>query len=461
MSKKIVLLVFALAAFCVVRPGIVAGQGAVQDKDPLKPMIADCEDCVRSWERSALAFTALTIVIGVLGIVSSSLQKLKGKRIVMATALVGILISATTLVNNTLFSGEDRQRAAEGNVLLSEIRFLLFDGYHPETDDARAAWILQIRDRIIRIQNLRRAGSSRSVRAGLRLPTLAAPLYAQSASPLLPPWIAKPPQDPRLMRFVGVAEAPVLDQARAASLQNARDEAARRLALEFDARLTTRPPGVDTGAIARYLVGSGSVENVHFQFRDELKLYRFFTLFALSRDALMTDLGAYAALNKTAVPGALYAALKEPPGAEGDQIQLQIKRQEILFNASRSELTPDENAAFLEARQVRSEGRPQDARPALERVVAAKPAFGGAWRELALACEALGDAARAEEAFRKALELATSGAGQDPSLVLDYAGFLIRQSRVKEAVLLVDRAAAAQPENLELARFMKALKEIR
>jgi tetratricopeptide (TPR) repeat protein len=86
-----------------------------------------------------------------------------------------------------------------------------------------------------------------------------------------------------------------------------------------------------------------------------------------------------------------------------------------------------------------------DAVPQLERAVARRPRDQRAHDYLALSLEALGEAERAEQAYRRALE-ASDGPRPDPFFDYYYGRFLLKQGRLEESRAPLDRAVARHPD---------------
>jgi tetratricopeptide (TPR) repeat protein len=85
-----------------------------------------------------------------------------------------------------------------------------------------------------------------------------------------------------------------------------------------------------------------------------------------------------------------------------------------------------------------------EAVPHLEKAAALRPADGRAHDYLALSLEGLGDAERADLAYRSALK-ANDGTFRDPFFDYYYGRFLLKQSRLEESQSHLDRAVALHP----------------
>ena len=86
-----------------------------------------------------------------------------------------------------------------------------------------------------------------------------------------------------------------------------------------------------------------------------------------------------------------------------------------------------------------------DAVPQFEKAVALRPRDQRAHDYLALSLEALGEAERAEQAYRRAFE-ASSGSLPDPFFDYYYGRFLLKQGRLEESRAHLDRAVALHPD---------------
>ena len=80
----------------------------------------------------------------------------------------------------------------------------------------------------------------------------------------------------------------------------------------------------------------------------------------------------------------------------------------------------------------------------LEKAVALRPNWARSLDYLALCLEMLGEGERAERTYRQALE-ANSGPFFDPTLEYNFGRFLLKQGRLEESLLHLDRAVAAFP----------------
>src|SRR5206468_3829566 len=103
-----------------------------------------------------------------------------------------------------------------------------------------------------------------------------------------------------------------------------------------------------------------------------------------------------------------------------------------------------------------------EAVPQLEQVVALRPADARAHDYLALNLEGLGEADRAEVAYRNASKV-NAGAFRDPFFDYYYGRFLLKQNRLEESRSHLDRAVTLHPDeravHYERGKLKLALKE--
>jgi tetratricopeptide (TPR) repeat protein len=103
-----------------------------------------------------------------------------------------------------------------------------------------------------------------------------------------------------------------------------------------------------------------------------------------------------------------------------------------------------------------------DAVQQFEKAVALRPRDARALDYLALNLEALGEAERAERAYRSALEV-NGGERADPFLDYYYGRFLLKQGRLEDSRAALDRAAARHPDeravHYERGKLNLALKD--
>jgi hypothetical protein len=464
MNRKIVLILFLLVfvtAFGAYRSIGIGGQEIEGAAASYRQKVDACQSDVNKWEGAAAAFVGLSVFVGILGITTGVLQRYKGKAFKTTTIVLGAVISAVTLVNNTLLNGNFRFKAAAGHRIIGDIDFLLESGYTPGNAKERSEWDGSIRSLLKKFNELKYdIGTSR---ASLTTPflSLAGPLYARQENPKLPPWISTPPSDPSLLKFVGIGESASLDNAKSYSLLNAQSEAVRHLRVQLDSRLGRQSESLNSQLLSEYLMEAGTVENTYFQYLENPGVYRYYTLFVLDRTFLSEDISIFLIQNKINLPTRSQTGMKEPfPSFQGDLGQ-SIKQQESLLNTTRESLPPQEYEEFMTARKNRLEGQLQTALPVFERIIQVHPTFSRGWHELALTYDALGEAAKADPAFLKALELDSSLATKDLSLVFNYTSFLVRQNRIDEAKDFLFKASSLQPENAQIYQLKKALKEIR
>lgn len=104
-----------------------------------------------------------------------------------------------------------------------------------------------------------------------------------------------------------------------------------------------------------------------------------------------------------------------------------------------------EKAGLAAAFRLLQQGRPEEAARIARDFARRQPPSADALHMLALCSKALGDETAAEAAFVKALERAP----EDPSLLGNYASFLIRKKRAQEGIALYRRLLEVAPGNAD------------
>jgi len=209
---------------------------------------------------------------------------------------------------------------------------------------------------------------------------------------------------------------------------------ARDLFSRYLEKVPNDPAGL--AYFARFLIDQGQ-----YQRADEL-----------SDAALSQDVNNPAAL---AVRGQILIMKRQP--AQGE---------ELLIKSC--ELDPDnaESQFQLGALYDRTK-RPGEAVKRFQKVVDLDPGYASAWDYLALNLEPLGEVDRADEAYRRGLEVNHEGQQFDAFLDYNYGRFLAKRNQLAESKLHLDRAVELVPDdrdtwydraklNLRMGNFARA-----
>ena len=107
MNGRIVLLTLV----CLISLGLLVEFASYAQSDEAAILSKEVQDHVRAiekWETKAWVLVFLTIVVGILGVVTGFLQRSSKKWCRTATVIAGALISCITLVNNAVFEVDHR-----------------------------------------------------------------------------------------------------------------------------------------------------------------------------------------------------------------------------------------------------------------------------------------------------------------------------------------------------------------
>lgn len=147
---------------------------------------------IASWKLQARILMALTIVVGIFGVVIGALHYVSGKRAKAIASLAGVFVSIITVVINTVFTADYRtygKVVADAQQVVSEIRLQLAQIYEISDPQQRRGLI----DDIISNRFKRMTDISKILLAAQTgAPSLIAEAWAQEQ---MPEWVNNPPQD--------------------------------------------------------------------------------------------------------------------------------------------------------------------------------------------------------------------------------------------------------------------------
>lgn|SRR5262249_38158266 len=309
MKKKILSRVsLALVILSLIVPSICLAQGS-DEASQLRTLLHKGEVQVEKWEKTASTIIALTVLVGVLGIVAGALQKSSSNWCKIATVIVGLCISALTLVLNTAFSADHRQLrrlAVEGREIITDLDLMISSGI-PKDEESHRAWLDVFQKRLHQLLELGKESYPTSARLEV-LPTI----YAQSAGKK-PDWISKPPNDPADLYFLGIGDDPSLQKAREISRDNAVHRAFEYLSTQFQTAQQTKQASLDLSVLSQYVVRSAEEAGIYFEYSPAGRSYRYYTLLRIHKDIAEADLKLFGLQKKTAVPGGLNKVVQTAP----------------------------------------------------------------------------------------------------------------------------------------------------
>jgi len=116
------------------------------------------------------------------------------------------------------------------------------------------------------------------------------------------------------------------------------------------------------------------------------------------------------------------------------------------YKSTSMETATDADAEFQAALQLMESGDWHGAADRLSAIVAAKPRLSGAWTNLGIARIKIGDAAGAEEAFKRAIEM-----NANQLVAYNELGILYRRSgRLEEAAAIYNEGLRIKPDAEEI-----------
>ncbi len=436
---------------------IGAGSGLAQP-DPaveqIKQLLQEHATIVDQWELKAVVLILLTIIVGVLGVLTGVLQPFNRPWTKIVTASIGAVVSVITIVNAAVFEADHRtfqSKARHVRQLIGDLRIVLESGYRRDSEEDRRVWLGEMREKLKQIADLESQIGARSsaFHPGLRPP---AAFAAQAEQPA---WVTKPPVDAVNLYFVGAGEGASLAAAKEDSRTNGLDRAVDYLTHTFARPEVGSSGALDVESLSQYLVKYLDVDSTYYAYDSGRRSYRYFTLFKLNRRFAETSIGLFAARERVKVPDRLTAAIQTSKGADDPYYQRRSEQYAEAMAAARGALPPDAYGRFLRARELRKTGRPRDAVPILNELTAAYPEFFLGWYNLALAYDDLNQLAPATRAYQKAIELEPQQPGRDASLYNSYGFFLYRLGKTREAVPVLRKALEIDPEHPKARRTLE------
>jgi hypothetical protein len=103
---------------------------------------------VAGWERKALRVITLTVIVGVLGIVTDARLPLNRSWCKAATVVAGGVVSLVTVLTTSVFAADHRtfaSKARQVKGLIDDVHLILAQG-PPEHEEDRQVWIDEMRD---------------------------------------------------------------------------------------------------------------------------------------------------------------------------------------------------------------------------------------------------------------------------------------------------------------------------
>lgn len=408
---------------------------------------------IDKWQSNANLLLLLTIIVGVLGVVTGVLQKFDKNWCKGAVIAAGAIISLITVVNNTVFESDHRTlraKATKARHLIQDIRILMVQDINQNSEEDRQAWLGEIRDKLSQISDL----TSEIYAANLKI-SLVTTAYAQSRQD--PEWIEKLPVDKINFYFLGVGESASLEKAKELSHQNAIDEAAKYLTSEFNRRQREEPVSININKLTAFLTSSAKVKDNYWHYDPSDSLYSYFILLSLNRKFAQTDIKLFAVQERIEFPKALSNALESAKGPSQENLSRLTKDYKSVLLASKDSLSSEQYGKFVKAQRLRKSGEHEEAVQLLNEILKNNPSYYLGWYDLALAYDdGLKDFEKANHAYKKAIELEPVQPARHPSLYNNYGYFLLKNKKYEEAAKYLKIAVELDPDHPYAEKNLKA-----
>lgn len=463
-KKKSFVLLLVLIGFVLIVFADVAFSDVKTDQDAIKTMKVPYEAKIKHWESMAAICIAVTIAIGILGVLAGTLQKSNRELLKNLALGMGVVIGVMTAINLGLSKADYQDYAVRARRLITTINVEIIRVYPEGNEQARQGWIAKILALFQELDNIGAPGPAKlnaQKTSGFTLFPYLYALEAQSRNIEIPGWLTSLPADADNLYFVGMGENANLEKAKALSYSEAKCEAGIVLYLQFERATAGRGKTFDSRSLAFSMLKSAEIEDTYFQFFNETQRFRFYTLLKLNKRRMLVDKRFYPIDNRTYVPASLSDYPEKLQGLSKDDFRRSLIRQEYLMNTIHKDLSPDELESFWKIHQTRLDGEYKVAFSKINPLLARKPGFYFGWFEQATDLEAEGDRVGAGNAYLRALELERALPFRDIRLVFAYADFLQKQKRHQEAIDIVAKAIQNDPNSGLLQIKFESLEKIK
>ncbi len=330
MNRRIAVTAVLLFASLVLAD-LALGQDFSSEREALQLQLDRRVDMIDSWKSCARATLGLTLAVGFLGIMVSALQAHTNPK--LATIIIGVVISSLTMINSTVFKVDHHtfnRAVSRAQHCIEDARLQLAREVRSEEEWTflMAEFREQIRF-IDRIESeLQGEGPAYSDEQVAVLDRVAGTVIAFSSvfvgtaeageEPKQPSWITRVPRAKDSIYFVGVGASASLREASAASRQAAATEAGQYFGYLTEQAQAGSAEAVETAGLLPYLSKSVEVADTHYAYDPAQKLYRYYTLVKVRRQAIATDLEFYAIAQKKAIPESLALQIQQAAGPSPD-----------------------------------------------------------------------------------------------------------------------------------------------
>lgn len=430
----------------------VLAQEGQNNEDILKTymdeVISKVENNIQKLEGKANVALLMVLAVGIIAAIIAFLQKFEFKGNKLITAFLGLIIAVITVIDANLYPDHQtlKKKIAEARVLESQLDTKRLQPVKPEDKEARNKEIQEILHKLALI-SVELEKEVYLAENGIFTFDLIPSAYAQSQQ--LPSWIENPPSDNFYLYFVGNALDGSLAQAKELSLQDARAVAVDFMVSQLQRIEGIAASNINMETLSDKLIESAEVYRTHYYLKPDDNNYQYYTLLRLVKSFLEIDLTFFAIeknidIQETKKINQALQTAQSPRKAYYNERDVTYK---ALLNQAQESLNPADYEKFESARNIRKVGNPAKAVPLLEEIVDKYPAFYFGWYNLGLAYDALSDSAKADNAYRKAIQAESNQSVRDASIYNTYGDFLRRHNNYSEAIQWFKEALEINPNH--------------
>ncbi len=277
--KRVYRIAFVMGVSAVLLLALSAsafGQDFESVRSVLDKQIADKVRTIGEWNRQASILIALSVTVGVLGLVMGVLQAAKDKWCKVTTVVLGLVISGITIINATVFHCDYRtfkRNAVQARLILDDVNFMLA-GFPSTSNEDKKTLLGEIIKKLkeigdIEVKMLDPAVSQFSL-------DFSTPVFAQSKQP---DWVSKPPLDTINYYFVGRSDNQSLSSAKEDSRKQAVEQATAQALSNLKTRLA--PGGQDS--VREYVLKNAEVSATWYSYNSGAQPWSYFTLLKINR----------------------------------------------------------------------------------------------------------------------------------------------------------------------------------
>ncbi len=449
-NMPFLMVVFGAAIWCT-------GTAEAQVVDIMRAQIDKCKSAADALKVHAWICAMFAFMIAALSVLLAGLDRSTQLRKWLAGGLSAI-IASLTFVTSTMYpesakglfdtcgKGYDVVEKAEQHVNQLELHQL-------DAADVGA-------DREAFMQTMAGCMEIRRKRAILENPWFSSLPGAKSAHASEPEGVAPGPkwirggvpEDSLVMYFIGTAHDATLRTAQAEAISNARQQIEQYVVARVSKALGNAQAPEGGYQAARRLAlaaASAGVADTYWRYSEQVQLYDYNVLLRLQRSEIEQVVALWLSSEGAEAAERAGKLVSRAPGPSPDyQLRRQEKYAEVL-DRTRKDLSPELYLEFLRVREdrKRQERDSGETIAALEAIVRKQPELYLGWFNLAIAYQDAQRDDKADHAFAKALALEESQQLNDPSIASTYGVFLYRQGRYPEAVKMMDRALATEPDH--------------